>query len=102
MEYMGFTSTTRGREYSFHVRFSPEDSRDYTVTINSEAFSSHRVSFLDGPNVCSLRLKRELTSNPDAPTGTSFLVEEKEMADHKQRNTPEVPKFRYGPKPTTG
>ena len=43
MEYMGFTSTTQGREYAFHVRFSQQDSRDYTVTITGEAFS-RRVS----------------------------------------------------------
>lgn len=99
MEYMGFTSTTQGREYAFHVRFAPKDSRDYTLTIASEAFTSHRVSYQDGPNVCSSRLKRELSANPDAPTGTSFAIDEKEIDDHKLRNTPELPKYRYGQKP---
>ena len=92
MEYMGFTSTTQGREYAFHVRFSPQDSRDYSLTITSEAFSSRRVSYQDGPNVCSSRLKRELTVNPDAPTGTSFLIEKKEIDDHKLTHTSETPK----------
>ena len=27
MEYMGFKSTTQGREYAFKVRFSSQDSR---------------------------------------------------------------------------
>jgi hypothetical protein len=102
MEYMGFTSTTQGREYAFHVRFSPQDSRDYTVTITSNAFSSRCVSYQDGPNVCSARLKRELTVNPDAPTGTSFLIEEKELDDHKVTHTSEAPKHRYGPKLPNG
>jgi hypothetical protein len=83
MAYMGFISTTQGREYAFHVRFSAEDSRDYTVTIPSEAFTARRLSYQDGPNVCSSRLKRELTANPDAPTGTSFRIDEKEIADRK-------------------
>jgi hypothetical protein len=98
MEYMGFKSTAEGREYGFHVRFSQEDSRDYTVTIASEAFASRRVSFQDGPNVCSSRLKRELTANPDIPTGTSFLVDEKEIDEQKLRNMPEPSKRSYGPK----
>jgi len=98
MEYMGFTSTTLGREYSFHVRFSPQDSRDYTVMIAVEAFRSHRVSYQDGPNVCSSRLKRELTANPDVPTGTSFLIDEKEINDHRLAHPLEVPKHRYGPR----
>ncbi len=102
MEYMGFTSTTQGREYAFHVRFSPQDSRDYTLTITSEAFSSRRVSYQDGPNVCSSRLKRELTANPDTPTGTSFLIEGKEIDDHKLMHTSEAPKRPYGPKLPNG
>jgi len=99
MEYMGFTATTQGREYAFHVRFSPQDSRDYTVMIAVEAFSSHRVSYQDGPNVCSSRLKRELTANPDVPTGTAFLIDEKEINEHRLANALEVPKHRFGPKP---
>jgi hypothetical protein len=100
MEYMGFTTTTQGREYAFHVRFSAEDTRDYTVTISSESFSSRRVSYQDGPNVCSSRLKRELTANPDVPTGTSFLIDKKEIDDYTLAHTPEAHKHRYGSKPS--
>src|SRR5580704_9034846 len=82
MEYIGFKSTARGREYAFHVRFSPEDSREFTVTIDTAAFASRRVSFQDGPNVCSSRLKREITANPDVPTGTSLVIDQKEIDAH--------------------
>jgi hypothetical protein len=102
MEYMGFTSTTQGREYAFHVRFSPQDSRDYTVTITSEAFRSRRVSYQDGPNICSSRLKRELAANPDASTGTSFLIDEKEIEDQKLGHISGAPKRRYGQKLPNG
>lgn len=88
MEYMGFTSTTCGREYSFHVRFSAEDTRDFTVTIALEAFTSRRVSYQDGPNLSSSRLKRELTTNPDVPTGSSFLIDAKEIDDRKLLDLP--------------
>lgn len=95
MEYMGFATTTQGREYAFHVRFSSQDSRDYAVTIATEAFASHRVSYQDGPNICSSRLKRELTANPDVPTGRSFVIDEKEIIDqkriHKRRHGPPLP-----------
>ena len=102
MAYMGFTSTTQGREYAFHVRFSSEDSRDYTVTIPSEAFSSRLVSYQDGPNVCSSRLKRELTANPGVPTGTSFLIDQNELDDHKLRQAAEAPKRPFRPKLPNG
>lgn len=102
MSYMGFTSTTRGREYAFHVRFSSEDSRDYTVTIPSEAFRSRLVSYQDGPNVCSSRLKRELTANPAVPTGTSFLIDQNELDDQKLRQAAEAPKRPFRPKLPNG
>jgi len=102
MEYIGFKSTTHGREYRFHVRFSPQDARDYTVTISSEAFRSRRVSYQDGPNICSSRLKRELTANLELPTGTSFLIDEKEIDADKLTHTSEIPKHRNGPKLPNG
>jgi hypothetical protein len=100
MEYRGFKSTVQGREYEFHVRFSSEDSRDYTVTIAAEAFASRRVSYQDGPNVCSSRLKRELTGSPDVPTGTSFLIDQKEIDEYKLRHITDGPKRPYGRKPS--
>jgi hypothetical protein len=102
MEYVGFKSTTQGREYAFHVRFTPDDSREYVVTITGGAFTSRRVSYQDGPNVCSSRLKRELTANPDAPTGTSFLIDEKAIDDSKLRDVSESPRPRPGPKLPNG
>jgi hypothetical protein len=98
MEYEGFKSTAQGREYAFHVRFSAQDSRDYTVTITSGAFASRRVSYQDGPNVCSSRLKRELTSTPDIATGTSFLIDERDIDEHKVRQMADAPKRSPGPK----
>ena len=98
LEYMGFESTAEGRDYAFHVRFSAQDSRNYIVRIAREAFASRRVSYQDGPNVCSSRLKRELTANPDAPTGTSFLIDVGEIDDQKLRHIAEAAKRRYGSK----
>ena len=92
MEYAGFKSTPQGREYAFRVRFSPEDSRDFTVTIRNEAFSSRRVSFQDGPSVCSSRLKREITANPEVPHGTSFLIDQLEINAHDEDHAAKSPK----------
>ena len=86
MEYIGFKSLPQGREYAFHVRFSPHDSRNYTVTICSEAFVSRSLKYQDGPAVCSSQLKRELAANPDTPTGTKFMIDEKHIDDHKTKH----------------
>ena len=33
MQYLGFESKNRGREYAFQVRYAAEDVRDFTLTI---------------------------------------------------------------------
>jgi len=67
MQYLGFESKNRGREYAFQVRYAAEDVRDFTLTIADDAFTSHRIRYQDAPDVCSLKLKRELVANSDLP-----------------------------------
>jgi hypothetical protein len=98
MQYVGFESKDQGREYAFQVRYGAQDVRDYTVTIAGEAFVSGRLRYQDGPNVCSSRLKRELTGDSNLPTGTAFLVTDLELEDYNSRHSPK-PKSAYGPKP---
>lgn len=83
MQYTGFESKNQGREYGFQVRFAAEDVRDFTVTITVEAFDSRRVRFQDAPDVCSLRLKRELTANMDCPSNTNFLITNNDLDEYR-------------------
>jgi hypothetical protein len=98
MEYIGFKSTILGRVYRFHVRFTSIDSRDYTVTIASEVFVSRCLSYQDAPHVCSSRLRRELTANPEVPTGTDFLINAQEINDQRAKQIALARQRRYGPK----
>jgi hypothetical protein len=98
MEYMGFESNTGGRAYAFQVRYGQGDTREYLVTIATDAFSARRVRYQDGPNVCSSKLKRELTDNPDTPTGTSFLITDQELDDYKLRHFGEPSKNPFAAK----
>jgi hypothetical protein len=86
MQYTGFESKRRGREYTFQVRFAAEDVRDFTVTISVEAFDARRARFQDAPDICSLRLKRELTANADCPSNTNFEITDIELEDYRERH----------------
>jgi hypothetical protein len=97
MQYTGFESKVKGREYAFQVRFAAEDVREFTVTISVEAFDSRLVRFQDAPDVCSLRLKRELIANTELPSNTNFLVTESELEEYKSRHTTKVDKWRQRP-----
>jgi hypothetical protein len=83
VQYVGFTAGALVREYSFVVRDEARQSREYTVSIANEAFVSHRVQYQDGPNVCSLRLHRELAAGSDHPLEAQFCVTDSELADYQ-------------------
>lgn len=99
MQYLGFKSETESREYSFRVRYAAEDIREFTLTILNEAFTSHRVRYQDGPDLCSLKLRRELTSNPDHPSHTNFAISNGELDDYKTDHAAKGSNRFYGPKP---
>jgi hypothetical protein len=99
IQYLGFESKGQWREYTFQVRYTPEDIRDFTLTILNEAFTSHRVRYQDGPDLCSLKLRRELIANADHPSNTSFEISDSELEDYRVGHTPRSSNRLFGPKP---
>jgi hypothetical protein len=98
MQYLGFESNNGAREYAFQVRYTAEDIRDYRVTVENEIFASRRISFQDAPDLCSAKLKRELTTNAGHLSGTTFVITEGEVDAYRSKHTP-ISKHAYTPKP---
>ncbi|HEX5423280.1 MAG TPA: hypothetical protein VFW94_07005 [Candidatus Acidoferrales bacterium] len=98
MQYLGFKPKHDWREYSFQVRYAAEDVRQFTLTILNDAFTSHRVRYQDAPDVCSVKLRRELIDNPNHPSYTNFAISDIELADYKPGHSPKAPYRLYGPK----
>jgi hypothetical protein len=98
MQYLGFKPKNEWREYSFQVPYAAEDIRDFTLTILNEAFTSHRVRYQDAPDVCSAKLRRELSANPTHPSHTNFAISDSELADYKG-HSPKASNRLYGSKP---
>jgi hypothetical protein len=99
MQYLGFEPKNEWREYSFQVRYAAEDIRDFTLTILNEAFTSHRVRYQDAPDVCSLKLRRELIANPHHPSHTNFAISNRELDDYKAGHSPKTSNRLYGSQP---
>ncbi|HXN65691.1 MAG TPA: hypothetical protein VN862_10180 [Candidatus Acidoferrales bacterium] len=99
MQYLGFDTKGLGREYKFQVRYAVEDTREFTLTIPCEAFVSHLVRYQDAPDVCSLKLQRELDSNADHASKTDFPVTNADLDDYKMAHAPKSTKNRYSFKP---
>jgi hypothetical protein len=87
MQFVGFTSKALVREYTFIVREESLEPREFTVTIANEAFSEHRLSFQDAPDVCSLKLRRELVNGANLLPESHFSLTNAELDDYRASHT---------------
>ena len=61
VQYRGFAVKLLVREYTFNVREAGSE-REFTLSIENEAFVSHRARYQDAPSICSERLKPSVPS----------------------------------------
>jgi hypothetical protein len=88
VQFVGFSSKAMVREYTFTVKEGWTEPREFTLTIANEAFTDHRLRFQDAPDVCSLKLHRELTSHANHPPESHFHVTDIELEDYRSSHTP--------------
>ena len=90
VQYVGFQVNQAVREYTFAVRETSTEPLQYTLTIANEAFVAHRVRYQDAPDICSLRLHRELDTYANHPPTTSFNVTDTELAVYQDARKPKA------------
>jgi hypothetical protein len=83
VQYAGFTSKSLVREYCFLVRDVSSEPREFTFTILNEAFRSHRVRYQDAPDVCSIKLHRELAERLNHPHQTHYRISDIELNNYR-------------------
>jgi hypothetical protein len=88
VQYMGFQVNDSVREYTFAVRDAAPEPLHYTLTIANEAFVSRRARYQDAPEICSLRLHRELDTHSNHPPATHFCVTDAELASYQDARRP--------------
>ena len=98
MQYVGFEVKHLVRTYTFSVRHAGNEVREFTITIMNEAFDSHRVRYQDAPDICSLKLRRELAACDNHPLKTSFRISETELDDYRASHMPKGARNLYAPK----
>jgi len=91
VQYVGFTAGTQGREYAFMAREAAREPLQYTLSIANEAFESHRARYQDGPDICSLRLRREFEHSGNHPPTTHFSITDAELADYRGSRREKAP-----------
>jgi hypothetical protein len=90
VQYVGFEAQTLNRKYNFLVRKASSETREFSISIANEAFVSHRVSYQDAPNVCSLRLHRELGIFSNDPPQTHYRISETDLNEYRESHAPKA------------
>lgn len=90
IQYLGFEAKSLERVYVFSVRMAPDEPREFTLTISNEAFVSHRVSYQDAPNICSLKLHRELAIEGNHPMERNYRISDAELGDYRDSHSPKA------------
>ena len=90
VQYVGFESKALVREYNFLVREASSGTREFALTIVNEAFSSRRVRYQDGPDICSLKLHRELATSANHPPQTHYRISEGELDEYRDSHAPKA------------
>lgn len=96
IQYAGFTLETNSRIYAFHVIRPPDEAREFTVNIQSNAFGSVSLKLQDGPGISLARLKRELDrETPESPAETSLRIGQRDVQEYMAKTYPK-PVKRWG------
>ena len=86
-QYMGFESKAIVREYTFLLRESPIQQQEITFTILHEEFRSHSLRYQDAPDLCSLKLHREMANSVDNPMRTHYRISGAELDDYRNSHS---------------
>lgn len=99
MQFVGFESKPTAREYTFTVRETDAEQREFKITIALEAFNERRVRFQDAPDICALKLRRELVAHGNHPPQSHFEITDAELEDYRSAHT-SAPRSAFSRKPT--
>ena len=88
VQFVRFEAKALVREYTFTVREATSEPREFTLTIANASFDCRRARFQDAPDICSLRLRRELAADANHQANTHFQITDEELDDYRGRHSP--------------
>lgn len=95
IQYAGFNLVINSRTYTFRVIDPPEETREFTLAVQSEAFRSPPFRFQDGPGVCLARLKQELErESRESRAETHLSIGQSDIQEYVERTYPKPVKKR--------
>ena len=92
IQYVGFDTGPSFRIYTFSVINPPDEAREFTVKVQSQAFRPNRLSLQDGPGICFARLAQELGGQThQSRAEASLIIGEQDITDYLEQHYPKKP-----------
>jgi hypothetical protein len=98
VEYVGYQATEASRDYNLRVRQPGQPPVQFVVCIPNEAFLVKRVRYQDAPEVCFLKLQRELQACAEGGLPAERLVvTDADLEEYRAAHAPKAPTRRAKP-----
>ena len=95
MAYLGFRTTTEGREYTVRVSGLAE-AREFVLFIAHRMFAAGEARFQDAPDLCFARLRRELTADPALRPAVPLVLTTEELGEYRTEHRTPINRRRGG------
>jgi hypothetical protein len=93
IQYVGFEVAASSRVYAFHVINAPDAARDFSVTVQSQAFRPDGLKIQDGPGICFARLDQELRGYT-SPVECHLMIGERDIKGYLEQHHAQNPQGR--------
>jgi len=85
IQYVGFEVAASSRVYAFRVINAPDAAREFSVTVQSQAFRPDGLKIQDGPCICFARLDKELRG-PTSPVESHLIIGERDITEYLEQH----------------
>jgi hypothetical protein len=89
IQYLGFQTKSRGRDYTYLVIDPKSENRQFTFTISNQAFAEGRVPYQDAADLCYKKLQKDLgLETAGQPLPRHFTLSDVDLEDYRAKHRP--------------
>ena len=89
IQYLGFQTKPRGRDYLYHVIDGKAEKREFIFTISNQAFAERRVPYQDAADLCYQKLQKALGSETaERPLPPHTTLSDQELDEYREKHRP--------------
>ncbi len=89
IQYLGFQTKPRGRDYFYRVINTKSEKREFTFTISNQAFAERRVPYQDAADLCYQKLQKDLgLETAEQPLPLRSTLSNQELDEYREKHRP--------------